>query len=133
MTITQSKFIRVHDLADPSVVYRINTNAIDYYCEMHTPDYLTHYTFIKFNGDTCVKVVESVANLDSILQVMDYADNKSSKECKNCENFDLHTNMCLQHNEIGYDCDEHCLHFGCKDWQQCHGFVPPMNEEEGSE
>lgn len=47
-------------------------------------------------------------------------------ECKNCENFDLSTNMCLQHNEIGYDCAEHCLHIGCKDWIQCSGFVPDM-------
>lgn len=45
-------------------------------------------------------------------------------ECKNCENFDFSTNMCLQHNEMGYDCDEHCLHIGCKDWTQCSGFVP---------
>lgn len=64
-------FIKVHDLADTSVVYRINTNAIDYYCNMHTPDYLTHYTFIKFNGDTCVKVSESVEDLDYLLGVDD--------------------------------------------------------------
>lgn len=45
------------------------------------------------------------------------------QECKNCENFDLSTNMCLQHNEMGYDCDEHCLHLGCGDWVHCSGFV----------
>ena len=49
-------------------------------------------------------------------------------ECKNCENFDLSTNMCLQHNEMGYDGDEHCLHIGCKDWVHCSGFVPDMGE-----
>lgn len=64
-------FIYVHDLSDPSVVYRINTNAIDYYCEMHTPDLLTHYTFIKFHGDTCVKVSEKVKDLDNLLGVED--------------------------------------------------------------
>ena len=64
-------FIKVHDLADDNVVYRINTNSIDYYCDMHTPDYMTHYTFIKFNGDTCVKVSESVKDIDSLLGVVD--------------------------------------------------------------
>lgn len=52
-----------------------------------------------------------------------------SHECKNCENFDLSTNMCLQHNEMGYDCDKHCLHIGCKDWVQCLGFVPDADED----
>lgn len=64
-------FIQVHDIADPLVVYRINTNAIDYYCGMHTPNYMTHYTFIKFNGDTCVKVSESVEDIDHLLGVED--------------------------------------------------------------
>lgn len=71
MMKTQPKFIKVHDLADDTVVYRINTNAIDYYCEMHTPDQLTHYTFIKFHGDTCVKVSESVKDIDRLLGVDD--------------------------------------------------------------
>ena len=52
-----------------------------------------------------------------------------SHECKNCENFDLSTNMCLQHNEMGYDCDEHCLHIGCEDWIQRFEFVPDMREQ----
>lgn len=64
-------FIQVHDLADDTVVYRINTNAIDCYCEMHTPDQLTHYTFIKFHGDTCVKVSETVKDIDNLLGVDD--------------------------------------------------------------
>lgn len=64
-------FIQVHDLADTSVIYRINTTAIDYYCEMYTPDQLTHYTFIKFHGDTCVKVSETVKDLDNFLGVAD--------------------------------------------------------------
>lgn len=45
-------------------------------------------------------------------------------ECKNCENFDLSTNVCLQHNELGYNENKECLHKACKDWTQCHGFVP---------
>lgn len=64
-------FIKVHDLADDTVVYRINTNAIDYYCALSTPDHMTHYTFIKFNGDTCVKVSESVKDIDYLLGVDD--------------------------------------------------------------
>ena len=45
-------------------------------------------------------------------------------ECKSCENFDLSTNVCLQHNEPGYNENKECLHKDCKDWTQCHGFVP---------
>lgn len=64
-------FIKVHDLSDSSVVYRLNTNTIDYYCNLHTPDGMTHYTFIKFNGADCVKVSESVKELDYLLGVDD--------------------------------------------------------------
>lgn len=53
-----------------------------------------------------------------------------SHECIDCENFDLSDNMCLQHNKLCYNTNKECLHTGCTDWQQCHGFVPPMNEEE---
>lgn len=60
-------FIKVHDLADDTVVYRINTNAIDYYCALSTPDQLNHYTFIKFNGEQCVRVSESVKDIDRVL------------------------------------------------------------------
>lgn len=64
-------FIKVHDIADDTVVYRINTNAIDYYCALSTPDKLTHYTFIKFNGEQCVRVSESVEDIDCLLGVVD--------------------------------------------------------------
>lgn len=45
-------------------------------------------------------------------------------ECKSCENFDLSANVCLQHDEPGYNENKECLHKDCKDWTQCHGFVP---------
>lgn len=51
-----------------------------------------------------------------------------SHECKNCENFDLSTNMCLQHDTYGYDEHRDWLQADCKDWIQCSGFVPDMNE-----
>lgn len=54
-------------------------------------------------------------------------------ECIDCENFDLSDNTCLQHNKLCYNINKECMHTGCIDWQQCSGFVPPMNEEEDSE
>ena len=51
-------------------------------------------------------------------------------ECIDCENFDLSDNTCLQHNQSCYNTNKECMHIGCTDWQQCHGFVPLMNEEE---
>jgi len=51
-------------------------------------------------------------------------------ECLDCENFDLSTNICLQHSELGYNDNKECIHTGCSDWVHCHGVVPPMNEEE---
>ncbi len=64
-------FIKVHDLADDTIVYRINSNSIDYYCALHSPDHMTHYTFIKFNGEQCVRVSESVEDIDCLLGVVD--------------------------------------------------------------
>ena len=52
----------------------------------------------------------------------------TSKECKSCENFDLSTNKCLQHDTYGYDENKECLHTDCKDWTQCSGYVPDMQD-----
>ena len=55
------------------------------------------------------------------------SETTEAHECKSCENFDLSTNICLQHNEPGYSESKKCLHTNCKDWTQCHGFVPDMD------
>ena len=64
-------FLKVHALEDPSIVYRINTNTIDYYRAEQSSDSATLYTVIHFNIDKYVKVSESVEDIDRLLGVDD--------------------------------------------------------------
>ena len=67
---TQPKFIKVHDLADPDVVYTINSDHIKYYCRLHSPDGLSAYTFIALNDDVTIKVTETEDELDNMLDIL---------------------------------------------------------------
>lgn len=64
-------FIKVHDADDSSIVYRINTNTIDYYRTVYSPEGKTPYTFIHLNRDWYFKVSESVQDIDYLLGVED--------------------------------------------------------------
>ena len=71
---TIPKFIKVHDLADPETVYTINAHTIEYYCNIHSADHMTCYTFLKLTSDVSVKISETVQELDAMLEVCDVED-----------------------------------------------------------